>query len=56
MPPSLLDSQLATLEPPGDDENVVRVDLRESPQAIVQALLSDPRLQPFAAPGSWRPS
>lgn len=29
MPASLLDSQLATLEPPGDDENVIRVDCAE---------------------------
>ncbi len=27
MPPSLLDSQLATLEPPGRDENVVMIDI-----------------------------
>lgn len=30
MPSSLLDSQLAALEPPGGDENVIRVDLRNS--------------------------
>ena len=29
MPASLLDSQLATLEPPGDDENVIPVDCAE---------------------------
>lgn len=36
MPQSLLDSQLATLEPPGDDEHVLACDLALEPQAIVQ--------------------
>lgn len=30
MPPSLLDSQLEALDPPGEDEHVIRVDLRKS--------------------------
>ena len=30
MPPSLLDSQLEALEPPGGDERVIRVDLRKT--------------------------
>jgi carbohydrate kinase (thermoresistant glucokinase family) len=41
MPPSLLESQLATLEPPGPDE-AVRVEavgtLKETTQAVVRAL------------------
>lgn len=36
MPASLLDSQLATLEPPGDDEHVLACDLALEPQVIVQ--------------------
>lgn len=31
MPPALLDSQIATLEPPGPDENVLEVDLGRKP-------------------------
>ena len=39
MPPSLLDSQLATLEPPGDDEPVLRLDIQSPPQALADAAL-----------------
>lgn len=39
MPPSLLDSQLAALEPPMPDEVSVTVDIDQSPNAIVDALL-----------------
>jgi gluconokinase len=39
MPPSLLDSQLAALEPPTPDEVSVTVDIDQSPKAIVDALL-----------------
>jgi gluconokinase len=35
MPPSLLESQLAILEPPGFDENALTIDIRLSPEAIV---------------------
>jgi carbohydrate kinase (thermoresistant glucokinase family) len=38
MPPSLLDSQLATLETPGADEAVVAVDVRMRPKEIVAAV------------------
>jgi gluconokinase len=38
MPASLLDSQLATLEPPGPDENARSFDAARSPEAIVAAL------------------
>lgn len=40
MPASLLDSQLATLEPPGDDEQHVTLDVAATPQEIVEAFLS----------------
>ena len=35
MPPGLLESQLAILEPPGSDENALTIDIRLSPGAIV---------------------
>ncbi|MEY8099360.1 gluconokinase [Falsihalocynthiibacter sp. S25ZX9] len=40
MPPALLDSQLSTLEPPAPDENAVRVDIAQSPDAIVAELVA----------------
>lgn len=40
MPPSLLASQLATLEPPGLDENVQGFDVGERPEDIVAAVLA----------------
>jgi gluconokinase len=39
MPPSLLDSQLAALEPPTADEHAVTADIDQTPQAIVSELL-----------------
>ena len=39
MPPTLLDSQLAALEPPMPDEFAVTVDVDQTPGAIVDALL-----------------
>jgi gluconokinase len=39
MPPSLLDSQLAILEEPGADENVLVCDISKSPDAIVSDLM-----------------
>jgi gluconokinase len=35
MPPELLESQLAILEPPGSDENALTIDIRLSPEAMV---------------------
>jgi gluconokinase len=35
MPPGLIDSQLAILEPPGCDENALALDTHLSPQALV---------------------
>ena len=40
MPPSLLDSQLATLEEPAPDEHAWVCDIRESPQDLVAALVT----------------
>ena len=40
MPPALLDSQLATLEPPGPDEPHVTVDIEQSPDAVVADLVA----------------
>jgi gluconokinase len=39
MPPSLLDSQLATLEPPGADEAAVTVDIDQAPEAMLAEIL-----------------
>ncbi len=39
MPPSLLASQLATLEPPQADEHALTLDIARAPQAIVQDVL-----------------
>lgn len=43
MPLSLLDSQLATLEPPGMDENVLGFEVTEQADDIVAAVLADRR-------------
>ena len=40
MPPSLLDSQLATLEEPSPDEGAWVRDIRESPEDLVAALVA----------------
>jgi gluconokinase len=37
MPPGLIDSQLAILQPPGCDENAVTLDIQLSPEAIVDS-------------------
>ena len=37
MPPSLLHSQLATLEPPAVDENALTLDISDSPESLVSA-------------------
>ena len=39
MPPSLLDSQFATLEPPGADESPLTVSIGPTPDAIAAAVL-----------------
>jgi gluconokinase len=40
MPASLLDSQLATLEAPAEDEHAWTYDVRESPERIVESLVA----------------
>jgi gluconokinase len=39
MPPTLLPSQLATLEPPGPDENAITVDIAAEPAAMLETTL-----------------
>lgn len=39
MPPSLLESQIATLEPPGPDEQVLRIDAGGDPHAAVTEIV-----------------
>lgn len=39
MPPALLDSQLATLEEPGEDENAIVVSIEGRPHEIVDAII-----------------
>lgn len=39
MPSSLLDSQFATLEPPGADENALTLDVEQSVELIVSAIV-----------------
>ncbi len=48
MPPSLLDSQLATLEPPAPEEHALSVDLGPPPAEVVQEIVG--RLADEAAP------
>lgn len=43
MPPQLLDSQLATLEPLGDDERGWRLDIGLAPAQLVEAILASER-------------
>ena len=40
MPASLLDSQLATLEPPGPDENPISLDVTPPPEALAEAVIA----------------
>jgi gluconokinase len=40
MPASMLDSQLATLEPPQADERYLKVDIRPSPEQIVDRIMA----------------
>lgn len=40
MPPGLLVSQFATLEPPGPDERAITVDIAPEPDAVLTALLA----------------
>ena len=40
MPPSLLDSQLATLEPPQADEDALTLDIRHAPDELLRQALA----------------
>jgi gluconokinase len=40
MPPSLLDSQLSTLEPPGPDEDAIAVDISPSTEQVAATVLA----------------
>ncbi len=46
MPASLLDSQLATLEPPGADEDPLTVDLGPTPGEVAEAIVMQLRAAP----------
>ena len=54
MPPDLLDSQLATLEPPGADEKAVTVDVAPPVAAVVDEILRRLDLAAEAADASRR--
>jgi gluconokinase len=41
MPSALLDSQIATLEPPGPDEQVITVNLAAQPTEVVAEILHE---------------
>lgn len=51
MPASLLDSQLETLEPPGLDEHVIRVDVSGSPQDEASEIIARLHLAPAGTVG-----
>lgn len=40
MPPALLDSQFAALEPPGADERAITVDIDQPLDAVVAAIIA----------------
>ena len=48
MPPSLLDSQIATLEPPEPDENVLVVDVGPTPTEMADEIIQRLALQPLS--------
>ena len=58
MPPALLDTQIATLEPPGPDENVLEVELGRKPAEEAADIIARLRLKPeegSSALGSTHP-
>jgi gluconokinase len=50
MPPALLDSQFATLEPPGLDEAAITVDIDQPVEAVIDAILAGLQRGRGAAP------
>lgn len=53
MPTGLLDSQFATLEPPGPDENVLVVDAGRKPAVEVAEIIARLGLRPAAGPSAF---
>jgi gluconokinase len=45
MPPTLLESQFAALEPPGADEHPIMADAASEPAAIVEGILASPEIK-----------
>lgn len=45
MPPALLDSQFATLEPPGHDERPIVIDIAVTPKAVVEKIMARLKLK-----------
>jgi carbohydrate kinase (thermoresistant glucokinase family) len=52
MPPTLLPSQLAALEPPDIDERAITIDIAGTPQAIATAILTALRAAPRSRPAA----
>ena len=52
MPPRLLESQFATLEPPGPDENPVTVSVAPPPDAIIDEVVRRLRQRMLAGPAA----
>lgn len=52
MPTSLLDSQFATLEPPGPDEDVLTIEVSMSPARVADAIIAELGLVRGQGPGS----
>lgn len=50
-PASLLDSQIATLEPPDVDEMAVRIDVKNPPEVVMREALAFARAQGVSVPG-----
>lgn len=50
MPPALLDSQLATLEPPGEDERAFAVRITRPVEQMVEEILLSPELEGRLSP------
>jgi gluconokinase len=50
MPPALLASQMAALEPTTADENAIRIDITGSPQAEAEAIINELHLTRVNAP------
>lgn len=56
MPPALLPSQLAALEPPAGDEPAIAVDIAGDPESIVAAIMAALGAAPSSGTASRRPA